>query len=92
MSEKMKKFIRDNYQDIIFFTLIPVITNIVLFWVSDDMFDFFHSPDYKGSLFRATVIIITHTILSIPLLFIDYAFIRISVEMLLEKVTPEGRK
>ena len=91
MIRKLNKIICDNYEGIIFFTIIPLVTNAVLFFALDDMFDFFHSPDYRDSLIRASVIIITHTILAIPLLFIDYAIIRVA-GILLEDVKPEAKR
>lgn len=92
MIRKLNKIICDNYEGIIFFTITSFVTNAVLFFALDDIFDFFHSPDYRGSLIRAGVIIITHATLAIPLLFIDYALIRISTEILLEDVKLEAKR
>lgn len=92
MTKTLNKIICDYYEVVVFFTITSLMTNAVLFFALDDMLDFFHSPDYRGSVIRAAVIIITHTILAILLLVIDYVLIRVSVEILLENVKPEAKR
>lgn len=78
MNKNLIKSVLDNCDDYIFLFLF--INTISLYLVSFDMFDFFHSPDYRGLLVRASVIIITHTILGIPILYLEYGFIRILLQ------------